>query len=259
MAPIARPARLVERLRAAGCVFAEDEARLLAAEASDADALESMTLRRIAGEPLEYVLGWAEFAGLRISVAPGVFVPRPRSEFLVGVAASLLDPTSSVLDLCCGSGAIGAALLAARPGMSLVAADLDPAAVECARRNLPAGTEVLIGNLFDPLPEGFRGRFDVIVANAPYVPTGEIPLLPAEARTHEAPAALDGGADGLALHRRIAAEAPSWLGPGGRLLIETSERQAPVAAEFFASSGLEPQIRRSEEWDATVVIGTRPN
>jgi release factor glutamine methyltransferase len=243
--PIAPPLALVERLRAAGCVFAEEEARLLTAEAADADQLESMTVRRIAGEPLEYVLGWAEFAGLRIAVRPGVFVPRPRSEFLAGEAAAPLPADATVLDLCCGTGALGAAVLAARPGITLVAADLDPAAAECARRNLPRGTEVVRGDLFDPVPERYRARFDLIVANAPYVPTDEIPLLPAEARAHEAPAALDGGADGLHLHRRIAAEAPRWLAPGGRLLIETSERQAPVAAEFFARAGLTPETRRS--------------
>jgi release factor glutamine methyltransferase len=258
MASIAPPAGLVERLRGAGCVFAEDEAGLLTAEATDADHLEAMAARRIAGEPLEYVLGWAAFAGLRIAVTPGVFVPRPRSEFLVADAAALLGPTSTVLDLCCGSGAIGAALLAVHPRLTLVAADVDQAAVGCARRNLPTGTVVVEGDLFVPVPERLRGRVDVIVANAPYVPTDEIPLLPAEARSHEAAAALDGGSDGLDLHRRIAAESPRWLAPGGRLLIETSERQAPVAAGIFADAGLEPSISRSEEWDATVVIGTRP-
>ena len=258
MEAIAPPAGLVERLRAAGCVFAEDEAYLLTAEAADGAQLEAMTARRIAGEPLEYVLGWAGFAGLRIAVAPGVFVPRPRSEFLVWEAAALLGPTATVLDLCCGSGAIGAALLAARPGLTLVAADVDAAAADCARRNLPAGTEVVQGDLFDRVPERFLGGFDLIVANAPYVPTEELPLLPAEARSFEATTALDGGSDGLSLHRRISAEAWGWLVPGGRLLIETSERQAPVAGAIFAAAGLAPRIRRSDEWDATVVIGTRP-
>jgi release factor glutamine methyltransferase len=258
VAPIAPAAGLVERLRAAGCVFAEDEARLLTAEAADAAELEALAVRRIAGEPLEYVLGWAEFSGLRIAVTPGVFVPRPRSEFLVAEAAASLPSTATVLDLCCGSGAIGAALLAVAPGLVLVAADVDPAAVACARRNLPSRAAVYSGDLFAALPADFRGRFDVVVANAPYVPTGEIALLPAEARSHEAPAALDGGADGLRLHRRIAAEASSWLARGGSLLMETSERQAPVTAEIFAAAGLIPRIRRSEDDDATVVIGQLP-
>ncbi|MFC0678503.1 putative protein N(5)-glutamine methyltransferase [Lysobacter korlensis] len=257
MAQITPPNAPVERLRAAGCVFAEDEARLLTAAARDVEHLEVMLGRRIAGEPLEYVLGWAEFAGLRIAVSPGVFVPRPRSEFLVTEAAGLLPPAVVVLDLCCGSGAIGAALLTARPGLTLVAADVDPAAVECARRNLPPGTAVVEGDLFDPVPAELRGGLAMIIANAPYVPTAEIPLLPAEARMHEALRALDGGTDGLELHRRIAAEARAWLAPGGRLLIETSERQAPIAAAIFACHGLTPEIRRSEELDATVVIGVR--
>jgi release factor glutamine methyltransferase len=255
VARMKEPARLVERLRAAGCVFAEDEAAMLVAEAGNPHELEAMVQRRIAGEPLEYVLGWAEFAGLHIAVTPGVFVPRPRSEFLVAEAAAMLRPGARVLDLCCGSGAIGAALLAALPGLELVAADLDPDAVASARRNLPAGTAVFQGDLYDAVPAEYRGRFDLIVANAPYVPTAEIPLLPAEARSHEAPTALDGGADGLELHRRIAAEARAWLAPHAPLLIETSERQAPVAARIFARNGLTPKVRRSDDLDATVVVG----
>jgi release factor glutamine methyltransferase len=162
-----------------------------------------------------------------------------------------------VLDLCCGSGAIGAALLAAVPQLYLIAADIDPEAVACARRNLPAGSLVFQGNLFRALPDRFRGRLQLITANAPYVPTAEIALLPAEARDFEAPVTLDGGSDGLDLHRRIAADAADWLAPDGWLLIETSERQAAVAAELFAAGGLVPEIRRSEELDATVVLGHR--
>ena len=255
MAGVAQPSGLVERLRAAGCVFAEEEARLLTDEAADGDELEALVARRVEGEPLEYVLGWAAFAGLRIAVAPGVFVPRPRSEFLVAEATTMLPSGAWVLDLCCGTGAIGAALLTAVPGLNVVAADVDPAAVACARRNLPATAPVYEGDLFDPLPADLRGRFDVIVANAPYVPTAEIPLLPAEARSHEARPALDGGSDGLELHRRIAQKAPEWLAPGGRLLIETSERQAPIAVDVFTRCGLAPDIRRSDALDATVVTG----
>lgn len=187
-----------------------------------------MVARRAGGLPLEHVVGWAEFAGLRIEVDAGVFVPRRRTEFLVARAAALLRPGAVVLDLCCGSGAVGAALAAAVPGVELHAADLDPAAVRCARRNLAgAGGRVYEGDLFAPLPAGLRGRVDVLAANVPYVPTGDIPLLPSEARDHEAPLALDGGADGLDLLRRVARSARAWLAPGGTLLSETSEPQVP--------------------------------
>ncbi|MFJ5882380.1 putative protein N(5)-glutamine methyltransferase [Kitasatospora cineracea] len=254
------PTPLTDRLRAAGCVFAEDEARLLLAAATDPAQLDRMLELRCAGHPLEQVVGFAEFAGLRIALAPGVFVPRRRSEFLVERAAALGRPGAVLLDLCCGSGAIGAAL-AARLGPDTVlhAADVDPAAVACARRNLaPYGGLVHLGDLDAPLPPALRGRVDLLLANAPYVPTGEIPLLPPEARDHEPATALDGGADGLAVQRRVAAAAPRWLAPGGRLLIETSGRQAPATAALLAGRGLEAHTEQDEERDATVVIGVRP-
>ncbi|RKE18832.1 putative protein N(5)-glutamine methyltransferase [Streptomyces sp. TLI_171] len=253
------PPHVVDRLRAAGCVFAEDEARLLLAAAEHPAQLTEMIELRCAGHPLEQVVGFAEFAGLRIAVAPGVFVPRRRSEFLVARAAALGGPRSVVLDLCCGSGAIGAALAARLGGgIELHAADVDPAAVDCARRNLaPYGGVVHLGDLDAPLPRSLRGRVDLLLANAPYVPTGEIPLLPPEARDHEPAAALDGGADGLAVQRRVAAAAPRWLAPGGRLLIETSGRQAAATAGLMADQGLTPVVAEDEELDATVVVGSR--
>jgi release factor glutamine methyltransferase len=108
-------AAVIIRLRAAGCVFAEDEARLLISAARTPAELDAMVARRTAGLPLEQVLGWAEFCGLRIAVAPGVFVPRRRTEFLVRQAAELARPGAVIVDLCCGAGAIGAALAAAVP------------------------------------------------------------------------------------------------------------------------------------------------
>jgi release factor glutamine methyltransferase len=164
-----------------------------------------------------------------------------------------------VVDLCCGSGAVGAAIAAALDQVELYAADIDPAAVACARRNLAAvGGRVYQGDLFEPLPAALRGRVGLLVANVPYIPAGEIALLPPEARLHEPRAALDGGADGLDLLRRVAAGAPAWLAPGGHLLIETSQRQAPEAADTFARSGLIPHVASSEGHSATVIIGTRP-
>ena len=249
---------IVSRLRAAGCVFAEDEARLLIAGAPNAADLDALVERRVTGEPLEYVLGFAEFCGLRIAVEPGVFVPRRRSEFLVTHAARGVESGAVVVDMCCGSGAIGVALAARLELAELHAVDIDPVAVRCARRNIvAAGGQVYEGDLYEPLPITLRGRVDVLVANAPYVPTDEIELLPAEAWLHEARIALDGGADGLDIQRRVSAGASQWLAPGGRLLIETSERQAPDALEMVARAGLTSSLNSSEAFDATVVIGSR--
>ncbi|MDB5054339.1 MAG: putative protein N(5)-glutamine methyltransferase [Bacilli bacterium] len=250
---------IITKLRAAGCVFAEDEARLLISAARTLADLDAMVNRRVAGLPLEHVIGWAEFCALRIAVDPGVFVPRQPTEFLVRQAILLARPGAVVVDLCCGSGAVGAALAAALERIELYAADIDPAAVLCARRNVTAaGGHVYEGDLYEPLPATLRGHVDVLVANAPYVPTEAIGLLPREARIHEAQVALDGGVDGLDVQRRVAAAAPLWLAPGGHLLVETSERQAPQTVEIFSRNGLIPQVASFDELDATVVIGTRP-
>src|SRR5659263_284462 len=179
---------IVTRLRAAGCVFAEDEARLLISAARTAADLAAMVDRRAAGLPLEHVLGWAEFCGLRIAVDPGVFVPRRRTEFLVRQAAALARARPVVVDLCCGSGAVGAALVAALDRVELSAVDIHPAAVRCARRNVAAaGGQVYEGDLYEPLPATLRGRVDVLVANAPYVPTEAIGLLPCLLYTSPSP------------------------------------------------------------------------
>jgi release factor glutamine methyltransferase len=251
---------VVARLRAAGCVFAEDEARLLIASATSPAALSGAVARRVAGEPLERILGWARFRGLRIAVSTGVFVPRRRSEFLVSTAVALLHETVAaqrvVVDLCCGSGAIGVAVASEVDGVTLHAADIDPAAVACARRNVePVGGVVYSGDLDAPLPKSLRGHVNLLVANSPYVPTDAIALLPPEARLHEPSTALDGGQDGLDTARRIVALAPRWLAPGGHVLIETSTDQAPVLADAMRHNGLVASIVESDELDATVVRG----
>jgi release factor glutamine methyltransferase len=258
-------AGLIARLRAAGCVFAEEEAALLLAAAGSPAELDAMVERRAGGEPLEQVVGWAEFCGLRVFVDPGVFVPRRRSEFLVSVALGHAARGASrpvIADLCCGTGALGLAVAAGLSGdggpAGLYAADLDPAAVACARRNVePAGGVVCEGDLFGALPGSLRAMIDVLICNAPYVPTAQIAFMPAEAREHEALIALDGGTDGLAILHRVAVNAPAWLAPGGMLLVETSEHQAPEMAAAMAGAGLAARVHDDPEFGATVVTGTR--
>ncbi|MFH9392185.1 putative protein N(5)-glutamine methyltransferase [Streptomyces sp. NPDC017556] len=256
--PLSHLPSTVLALRRAGCVFAEEEARLLHEAAASVDELSSLVERRAAGLPLEHVLGWADFRGRRFVVDAGVFVPRRRTEFLVAQAAALAPGRAVVVDLCCGSGALGAALASASDTAELHACDVEPAAVRCARRNIGDLGHVYEGDLFAPLPVTLRGRVDVLLANVPYVPSDDVELLPAEARVHEPRVALDGGGDGLDLMRRVAAEAPRWLAPGGSLLVEASERQRDTAGDILRAAGLSPRVLVSEELYATVLVGTVP-
>jgi len=254
----------VDALRAAGCVYAEEEARLLLDAGGD---LHSLLARRVSGEPLEWILGWASFTdeagdGVRVVVRPGVFVPRGRTIELALAAEEVLPAEGIAVDLCCGSGALAAFLHARRPDVELYAADLDPVAVACARENLPFAT-VLEGDLFAPLPSSLQGRVDVIVANTPYVPSDKVALLPPEARDHEPLHTLDGGPDGLALLRRIAVEAGAWLRPGGMVLIEINESQYDAAESAFAGAGLVTSARIDPD-GTSVILGqlarlTRPS
>jgi release factor glutamine methyltransferase len=248
-------AAVVARLRAAGCVFAEDEARLLLAAVRNPVELTGLVDRRVAGEPLEHLLGWVEFCGLRIAVDPGVFVPRRRTEFLVRQAVE--RGGAVVVDLCCGSGAVGVAVATALRAVELHAADVDPAAMACARRNAAAvGGRVYEGDLFDALPSALRGRVDVLVANVPYVPTDAIAQMPPEARDHEPRVALDGGPDGLDVARRLIAGAPAWLAAGGSVLFETGAAQARSAVASVVSAGLAPSVVTDDELEGIVVVGT---
>ena len=127
------------------------------------------------------------------------------------------------------------------PGLEVYAADVDPDAVACARRNLPP-ERVFEGDLYDALPGALRGRVAAVVANAPYVPTHAIATMPPEARDHEHRVALDGGADGLDVHRGVVAGARDWLAPGGRVLIETSRAQAPRHRRADDAAGLAAEV-----------------
>jgi release factor glutamine methyltransferase len=273
---------LVARLRTAGCVFAEEEAALVLEQAAlagpegRAAEVDRLASAREGGLPLEQVLGWAALGGVRVALEPGVFVPRRRTELMVAVAVSLAAAVPAdrgpvvLLDLCCGSGAVAAAVVhglrtagttggGAHCGVAVdvTAADVDPVAVRCARGNLP-GARVLQSDLFDAVPDDLRGRVDVLTANVPYVPTDALALMPREARLHEPRSTLDGGEDGLELLRRVADAAPRWLAPGGTLLLEISERQQPAALVAMERAGLEGTVRTDDDLGAVVVLGTWP-
>ena len=249
-------AALVQRLRAAGCVFAEDEAALILDASTSEDDVDRLASQRVAGLPLEHVLGWADFAGIRVPVDRGVFVPRPRTEFLIAAAVERLNPGAIILDLCCGSGAVAAAI-ASRVSVAVYATDIDQRATANARRTLaPWGATVITGDLFDGLPESLRGEIAMVTIIAPYVPTDEIALLPHEARDFEPLSALDGGTDGLDILRRAIVEAPRWLRPGGYLLTEVAEHQAARAARAMDAAGLTSSVVTDDE--ATVLFGQMP-
>jgi release factor glutamine methyltransferase len=194
--------------------------------------------RRAAGEPTAYLTGRKEFLGRTFRVDRRALVPRPETELLAEAALRALPEGGAALELCTGSGCIGVTLALERPSARVAATDLSAEALSLARENaeaLGARLELLAGDLYQPLPTGLR--FDVVVANPPYVPSGELPGLAREI-SHEPRLALDGGADGLAVIRRVVAGAPERLAPGGTLLVEIHESHAESAPRLCAEAGL---------------------
>jgi release factor glutamine methyltransferase len=250
-------------LAAAGCVSARAEADWLLEEAADEAALRAMVARRVAGEPLQYVIGWAPFGPLRLAVGPGVFVPRPETEGLADRAAARLRaaPAPAVaVDVCTGSGAIACFLAAQVPGARVLATELDPGALAWAEPNARRyGVELLAGDLDAPLPAELAGRVDVLCANVPYVPSGAIATLPTDVRDHEPRLALDGGPDGLDVLRRLVTRVGHWLAPGGGLLCEIGDDQAEAAAALLTGAGLaEVAVHPDLAGRDRILEGTRP-
>jgi release factor glutamine methyltransferase len=243
-------------LRAAGCVFAEAEAKLLISEASNPKELDLLVNRRISGMPLEHILGWAEFRGQRYVVGPGSFIPR--SELMVDLAISLAHPKAIILDVCCGTGALGVSTAMEIPGSSLYACDIDEGELIYARVNVrQVKGYVYAGDLFDALPSNLQGSVNVLLANVPYVPTDKIRLMPSEARDYEPKVSLDGGDDGLDIFRRVVGQAAQWLKVGGHLFLETARDQKDAALEIVRMCGLDARSVSSSEVQATIIIGTR--
>ena len=227
--PCAEP--VIDRLRAAGCVAAQEEADELLAAAPDDDTLEAWVRRRERGEPLAWITGTVAFCGHRLGIDPGLYVPRPQSEELARRAACLLAGGGCAVDLCTGAGAVAVHLMAAAPSATVIGVDIDPRAALCARRN---GVPALVGDLDRPL----RARtFDVVTAVPPYVPAADLRLLPADVQRHEPRLALDGGADGLDVVRRIVVSAARLLRPSGWLLIEVGGDQDKALSSALAAAG----------------------
>ena len=243
---------LAALLAGAGFVAAGEEAdELLARAAGDAELLHSLVQRRLTGEPLAWITGKVEFCGLEIRVDPGVYVPRWQSELLALRAVERLPDGGGAIDLCTGSGAIAATLMARRPGARVLACDVDARAVACARSN---GVDAYRGNLFSPLP---TGRVDVVVGVVPYVPTPELALLQRDTLTFESALSYDGGDDGLDLLRRAIAGAGAFLGPGGALLLELGAGQAEALGGDLARSGYgDVAVLRDEEGDVRGIEAT---
>jgi release factor glutamine methyltransferase len=234
---------VVARLAAAGCVAAEEEAEMLT-EAAAGEELEALVRRREQGEPVEWIVGWAPFCGLRITVHAGVYVPRVQTEVLTRRAVEVLPRDGIAVDLATGSGAVAAVVHHARPDAHVVATELDPTAAACARAN---GITVFEGDLDEPLPATYQGRVDVLTANVPYVPTEAMRLLPRDVQEREPRLALDGGADGLDLVRRVLALAPRWLTPSrGRVLVEIGPDQAKHFPDLVHHTDDEGDVRALE-------------
>jgi release factor glutamine methyltransferase len=249
------PQGLAELLADAGFVAAAEEAdELLARAAGDVELLDALVGRRLTGEPLAWITGSVVFCDLQIQVDRGVYVPRWQSEPLARRAAERLPAEGTAIDLCTGAGAIARTLMAARPGARVVAGDVDERAVACAIAN---GVEAYHGDLFAALPRALEGRVDVVVGVVPYVPTPDLPLLQRDTFAFESPLSYDGGADGTAILRRVAAESPRFLRRGGALLLELGAGQADALGDDLTRLGYDDVVvLRDDEGDVRGIEAT---
>jgi release factor glutamine methyltransferase len=246
---------LAELLADAGFVAAQEEAdELLARAAGDVGLLDALVARRLTGEPLAWITGSVAFCGLQIRVERGVYVPRWQSEPLARRAVERLPAGGVAIDLCTGAGAVARTMSANRPGARVVASDLDERAVACARAN---GVEAYRGDLFAPLPRALQGGVDVVVGVVPYVPTPDLPLLQRDTLAFESPLSYDGGGDGTEILRRVLADAPRFLRPGGALLLELGGQQADALGDDLARLGyIDVTVLEDEDGDVRGIEAT---
>lgn len=227
-------------------------------------ALRLAVRERAKGKPLQYVTGEMPFRHIVLKVESGVFVPRPETEILVEEGLEFLKAKCGdspvVLDLCTGSGCVGCSVAYEFPQASVFAVDISQNAVRVARENarrlaLAGRIEFFHGDLMCPLSESLAGRVDAILANPPYIPTSDIANLPGEVRDFEPEVALDGGSDGLVTARRIIAESPRWLRPGGLLAMELDEKRVEAALGAMDKYYEESRIRSDLAGRDRIVIG----
>ena len=221
---------LVAGLRAAGCVFAEEEAAEIRRVLRDPDAMAAVVAARAAGMPLEQALGRVRFADTDLELAPGVFVPRVRAEAIVDAAVAARPRARIVADLGTGNGAIAAALVQRMPLADVHAADVDPAAVAVAARNGDrVGFAVHLGDWWEAFPASLRGRVELAAAYLPHVPTAQLDHIPRDFREHEPERAVHGGADGLDPLRAVLAGMSAWMAPGGAFVTLVAGEQVETA------------------------------
>jgi release factor glutamine methyltransferase len=241
------------QLRQAGCIAAEEEAaELVRAAGGDAERLRELVLRRCSGEPLAWLVGAVRFCGETVLVQPGVFVPRPQSERLALEGVARLPERGLAVDLCTGAGAIAVVLARRRPQARVVASEIDPLAVACARSN---GVEVFASDMAANLPGWLSGRVDIVTAVVPYVPTGELRLLPRDVLAFEPLRALDGGEAGTVFLTRAVREAAALLRPGGSLLLELGGDEGDLLRPVLAEKGYsDVEILVDEEDDPRALL-----
>ena len=224
---------------------------------------EELLRRRLSGEPLQYVTGVAGFRHLELSIGPGALIPRPETEIVAGKAMDLLPPGGLAVDVGTGSGAIALAIAQERPDATVVATDISAEAARWARRNMDAQAlpvHLIVCDLLSALAYDLRGRFDLIVANPPYVATGETPVLPSEVVEHEPHTALFAGADGTEVVRRLVEDSPEWLAPGGWIVLEIGESQGDATRELLEQRGFgEISIERDLTGRERIARGRWPN
>ncbi len=251
---------LTARLRAVGCVFAEQEAAELFAAAPDPAHREELLRRREAGEPLEQVVGQVVFGTLRLSVGAGVFVPRQRSLLLAraATAAARRQREPVLLEAFAGVAPVAAAVRSAVPSVEVHASDVDDRALRHAAINLGDHLALHRGDVLTALPRSLRSRVTLLVAVPPYVPVTARDQLSREARDYEPARALFGGPDGLAHVRSLLDQVEPWLAPDGQVLVELHRDQWPAAAAHARGRGLRAARRRDGRDGQTALLCLQP-